>query len=172
MTRKAILAGVVFVLAMSVRADWLYYMVNGAYSLYDNASMVSFSYAQVTANNKDGTTQLLNIWEDGKDTGYASLYAPDGGGSSTAEAAFVGNFDSANVSSFYVELLNDRDEAVGWQTYSIASALDYIWKGSDSATGGTPLVVSEVVPEPTSALLLLLGCSLLALRRSQSAVSK
>lgn len=172
MTRKAILAGVVLVLAMSVRADWLYYMVDGAYSLYDNASELVFSYAQVTANNKDGTTQLLNIWEDGEDTGYASLYAPDGGGSSTKEAAYVGNFDSEDVSSFYVALFDDGDNEIGWQTYSIASTLKYIWSGAGSVSGGTPLVVSEVVPEPTSALLLLLGCSLLALRRSQSAVSK
>ena len=43
-----------------------------------------------------------------------------------------------------------------------------IWHDAQSMTGSTPLSVTQVIPEPTSGLLLLIGGALLALRRGKA----
>jgi hypothetical protein len=164
---KALVAVALTGAALSASADLLYWTVTDAKGDANSGregDSISFSYATVSA---DGTR--LNIYDESGNTGYWQLYVdpenPSATGTSIELAAYAGTFDS-NVSTFLVELWNDNDARVGWQSYSKSSVADYIWHG-DNPTGSSmkALTVSAVVPEPTSGMLLVLGGALLALRR-------
>ena len=78
-------------------------------------------------------------------------------------AGFTGD---ASALTFLVELWSSSNDGtlVAYQTYVGAEILGHIF-GSANAGGSTPLTVTTVVPEPSCALLLLLGISAIALRR-------
>lgn len=125
---------------------------------------------------------------------YASLYYVDGNNTSTKLDNLVGGFDGtaqklsadifssalvaaqlgdgASSWSFYVELYNSANTAVGKsQTMSYSALQNYIAQSIDMSnladiqrwSGGT----YTAVPEPTSAVLLALGTALMALRRKR-----
>ena len=116
----------------------------------------------------------VSIYNESGDTGYWKLYAqaprPN---SSTGSAGYAGSFATSDVSNFLVELWNADGSRAGWQSYSASSVANSIWQGSNptSQTGATALVVSAVVPEPTSGMLLMLGGALLALRRRRRVIA-
>lgn len=158
---------------LSASADLLYWTVTDAVGDANSGKEgdpISFSYATVKAGGAD--SDPLHIYDQSGDTGYWRLYAADTSDNYTSTgAAYAGQFDSDTTSNMLFELWDDSDNRVGWQTYSLSSILDNIWRGSvPSATGATPMVVHDVVPEPTSGLLLLLGVAGLALRRRRRAV--
>ena len=104
----------------------------------------------------DGTTQKIS----------ANIF------SSALVAAQLGEADSYSSWSFYIELYNSANAAVGKsQTMSISQLQNYIAESIDMSnladikrwSGGT----YTAVPEPTSALLLMLGTALAALRRKR-----
>lgn len=70
--------------------------------------------------------------------------------------------------SFQFQLFNDIDELVGLSTltYGWEDLLDHVYT-TMGQTGAMPMVVTSfaAVPEPTGGLLLLLGLSVLALKR-------
>ena len=148
-------------------ADLLYWQVGGAVgnaaSGIENQA-INFAYATISA---DGSR--LNMYDDeGVRTESQILAALESDPTSTG-AIYSGTFDDS-VTSFLVELWDNGGTRVGWQSYSASALADNIWKdGEPSASGGTPLTVTGVVPEPTSGLLLLLGMAGLALRRKRRA---
>ena len=162
---KALAAlAVVCMAAFSVKADLIYWMVNNpteSYSTPGTPTSIPYAYATSSA---DGNT--LYAYDQTGKTEADALFAEGG----STGAAYFGSFNSDSVQSFLVELWNESDEKVGWQTYSAASVADSIWKGnSPGGSGAVALVVSQVVPEPSSGLMLLLGGALLALRRRRLA---
>jgi len=171
---KTVSAVALTFMVASASADLLYWQVDGAVG---NAlsgdkynQTIDFAYATVKA---DGS--LLNSYTSEGETAYWKLYATGYRSSgnlndTTGEPAYFGSFNSDSVLSFLVELWDGSDNRVGWQSYSASALADNIWKSDKpAASGGTPLTVTGVVPEPTSGLLLLLGMAGLALRRKRRA---
>ena len=111
-----------------------------------------------------------------KNSGYLSVYES---GQTTSSGITV---MSGSQEPFYVELPENYETTYNtflfelwssgetetireaWQRYSLADAVDNIVKGG-SASGGSPLAVTSVIPEPTGGVLMLLGMAVLAVRR-------
>ncbi len=155
--------------AATASADLLYWQVSNAIGNElsgKNGEPIEFAYASVSI---DGGATHLNIYDNDVDTGYWQAYTMEGSAVST-KAAYAGTFASDSVTSFLVELWDNSNNRVGWQSYSASAVANSIWKSdTPAASGGTPLTVTGVVPEPTSGLLLLLGMAGLALRRKRRA---
>ena len=151
--------------ALTASADLIYWMVDDAVGDKNSGKQgesIDFSYASISA---DGGATYLNIYDTSGPTEYWRLYADN----NSTGAAYAGAFNSDTTSSFLIQLWDDDDTLVGWKSYQLSSIMDSIWKENvPSATGATTLSVHEVVPEPTSGLLLLIGGALLALRRGKA----
>ncbi len=162
--------------ATMARADFLYWSVD----LSDD-SIYSFNYATVKATDGNGTTgDYLKLYGGGQTESsstkvYSSNYGVNGDyslGTTTGGGTFAGLDANGGISSFLVELWTDgatSDAAatrVGYTSLAYSDLVSYIY--SDMAMrGDTPYVVtdSQLVPEPTSGLLALLGVAALALKR-------
>ena len=147
----------------------LYWMVDNPTYSYNNQS-VAFDHAKVKAIDGDveNGASYLYVFNQQGSTGYENAYILDGDGYSTG-GIYSGAFDGSVVDNFLIELYNASNDLVAWQSikYSQAAANGSI--ATTMASGGANvLTVSQVVPEPTSGLLLLLGISGLALRRRKN----
>ena len=182
-TTKMFLAAVVAMASGLAMADYLYWLVSDANFAGLSGDDANFAYATVRAGTGDDVAENMN---DG--SGYYTMYTVDGNGQSSATgqyqfysnganstdggAAFFGSFEST-VNSFLFELWNEDGSLVGYASRNRADILSSI--SSDSILGGShptsysPFVLTGVVPEPTSGLLLLLGFAGLALRRRRIA---
>ena len=168
-TKTASILGAFAALALAfapqmAKANLIYWMVNDANY---NGNSIAFTYATIKA---DGVALYAYNAEGATDMDMQYNNAESGLGTGT-DPAYFGSFGDS-VSSFLVELWDEDNDSspVGWQTYSAAELADYIWKGD--ATGGSGasyFTVSNVIPEPSSGLMLLLGGALLALRRRRAA---
>ena len=161
--------------SLSASADLLYWTVSNPTESWTNPgenTPISFAYATVSADgvglhayNQEGITELdaLSVSDADPGTGLGTR----------TDAAYFGSFNYSSASTFYVELWNADGDRVGWQSYSAAQVADSIWKegegGKAGGSGVSVFTVSQVVPEPTSGLLLALGGALLALRRRRAA---
>ena len=147
--------------AMVASADdsYLYWMVGS-----DAGN--DYSYARI----KDDSGNYLSIY----DSGFDSEYADNGDKSiskenindlrSYNEGLYAALGSGSTASSFIVELYNDNDKFVSQSVipYSPGS----IWSGGIGAPAATLATFqSFAVPEPNSALLMLVGCAMLGLRR-------
>ena len=126
-----------------------------------NGSEVSYTYAKVSA---DGGDNYLTLYTTQGSTGSELLAAGQRG---------VAGFSSADsFSTFLIELYSwnsGSSEKVGWTTLAYNQAGDYIRNDVTAPGGSNYYHVSQVVPEPTSGVLLLLGMGGLALRRRKMA---
>ena len=144
-------------------ADLLYWTVSSPE--YDENSgkvgdPVVYTYATVSA---DGGVSHLKAYDLAGETEYWKLYAVG------ANPTYFGSFDSSTTPSLLVELWDGVDNRIGWKSYSVASIADSIWPAdSTQGAGGKVLEVSQVIPEPTSGLLMLFGLAGLALRRRKA----
>lgn len=154
--------------AGAVRAEvdsYLYWMVSdtATYSYAAGATLsgtpVNYDYAKISA--------------DGGST-YLSLYGPGGGdlGADTLDKGadgYAGFASSPAFSSFLVELyLDEYSERVGWATIPYNTAMQYAFTDITQQKLPNLYTVTQVIPEPTSGVLLLLGMAGLALRRRRN----
>ena len=157
-------------------ADYLYGMIDDAYYYY-NGENPTFDYFTVKGKSNDNTyTGALPIYAalgsvstttfPSDDTGHSSSGAPDNDG-------FYVKFDgdATSYQTFLFEMFNDNNptERVAWQEFTNADLAGHVFGENLDSVKATPLVVSRVVPEPTSALLSLFGLAALALRRRKMA---
>ena len=150
-------------------ADYLYAMVKDAYYYY-NGEHPEFDYLTVKVDGvetsvyvADGITEYPQFPSDPNDK-TSSYGAPDGAG------FYVGLDGNLTYQTFLFEMFNEGStERVAWQEFTYADVASHIFSGDPDKVDVNPLVVSRVVPEPTSALLSLFGLAALALRRRKMA---
>ena len=146
--------------------SYLYWMVQDARTA-DNTA-INFAYATVSV---DGGANYLSLYGSTATADPSPYLVSDGNNSSYgAPAGVYAGFNSTDdVTSFLVELWNSTDTRVGYQNYAYAELKDWIFNTSTGGSATTPYAVSQVVPEPTSGLLMLFGLAGLALRRKRRA---
>ena len=122
---------------------------------------VEYTYAKVRT---DGGDNYLTLYSTSGSLNTDTLSAAQGG---------VAGFSSADsFSTFLIELYSwngGSSEKVGWTTLSYNQAGNYIRNDVTAPGSSNYYLVSQVVPEPTSALLSLFGLAALALRRRKMA---
>ena len=169
MTKMITLA--VAMMAGSLFADYqyLYWMVD----ITGESSDYQFNYATVSMNgtlldNNDsanasvGSYIMANAVTEAASTALGYV-AGEGKGNSYWAYDVTG----FATSTFLFELFDASDNRVAWKQVSGSSLANYIQTTGMSQVE-SPYVVSGVVPEPTSGLLLLLGIAGLALKRKQA----
>ena len=157
-------------------ADYLYCMVENA---NDGIGPVSFDYARLTT---DGGTSYRYFYVLGGDDSAQALNGYGGDSTklqsdpsdSTSSIGGVGVYadigskgtDYDEYTTFLFELLLN-EYTVGRKGYQYSAIADYIASTGNamSQSADEPLVVSQVIPEPSSTLLFLLGLAGLSLRR-------
>ena len=153
--------------AVAAIDSYLYWMVSpSVYNYLDPSSPVDYTYATVRLAGEGNEDTYLSWYNQGSDTAGGTkmgYYSPDGG----TLAAYWGS-DSVvyNVGSTFLFELWNEGEVVGFANATPGAS--YFVSGT-SATGGSPYVLTGVVPEPTSGLLMLFGLAGLALRRRKMA---
>lgn len=173
---KTFIALVALTFAFGVQADsYLYWMVGDSVTLKDGASSSACSdFKSAAVGVLDNAT--------GKNVGYLTLYGMNGESSGGATGAGKGVPYLAGIGSgyetgykFYIELYNDEGKWVGRSEemldYNAASKFfEYFGTSTPVAKAWTPTIfTTAAVPEPSSALLMLLGCAGLALKRKKQA---
>ena len=149
------------------------------YWAVDVSGDTSYSFNYATIREK-GSDSYLSLYSSASDASmgtqlYTEGYGVDGNYAVGTKAGptYAGLSSYGIGSSFVVELWAEGEtksdtSLVGWSYLSYADVLDSIYKPM-STTSLSPytVVASQVVPEPTSGLLALLGFAALALRRKQ-----
>lgn len=177
---KKLIAIVVCALAIGASADdsYLLWMVG------DNASFTDAS-GNTMGTAPSYTYAAVGVWDSAtKTTSYLNLYGKNGTDLNSTFArvgsefyASLANYTSSSTVSFYIELFNDKGAFVGRTTddkmLSYADALAYATTfgiAPPAANAWAPSsFTTAAAPEPSSALLLLLGCAGLALKRKKQA---
>ena len=164
------------------RADtaYLYWQVNQDSS---SADAVQFEFARVSVLNADGTELSSPVYLSQPSDPNTTLIVASSDGYNTGSSVasmLVGSTDyNSSDYSFVVELLSyglysapatfdvvGRSAPMSYE--AIQSSIAYGGTGLPSIEGSiTPTSITRVVPEPTSALLFLVGGALLALRRKR-----
>ena len=150
----------------SARADYfVYWQVSSSPYYTDPSAVIAYTYATIRA---------------AEDQNYLQLYSPDAAASLETEKlaaggeAYAGMLDKNYRGNLLVELW-DANGKVAWQTYDFDQYKEARWSNDEDesvGSGGSPLTVSQVVPEPTSGLLLLFGVAGLALRRRRGGAGR
>jgi len=145
--------------------SYLYWMIG------DDETEASFTYntVKVRAKTEEGASSYLNLYYgNGVAVGGTSVSKDDATSGLPFYASLAGSAGSSY--SYVVELFNDS-ALVGLSStllYSDAIANSYV--ATVTSTGTFPAMAtweagSFVVPEPNSAILLLLGCAAMLLKR-------
>lgn len=170
---KKCIALVVATLSFGAVADsYLYWLVGDSISLDGQENFTGYSTAKVGVLDSSGVSQgYLNLYGDNG----VSLDGPSVGMTPGDNSPYYANLATAGAGyQFYIELFNDLSESVGRSSeiLAYADALAYATTFGLS-TPAVPWNVSSfttaAVPEPSSALLMLLGCAGLALKRKKQA---
>ena len=170
LSQRICLSAAIALVAQFARADYLYCAigdgVNEPTFSYNSSEHVSYDYATIVMLSADGLNNsgYLSVYESGK-TSSSGITVMSG----SREPFYVelpANYDTT-YNTFLFELWTSGETETirkAWQRYSLADAVDNIVKGG-SASGGSPLAVASVIPEPTGGVLMLLGMAVLAIRR-------
>ena len=170
--------------ALAAEDSYLYWMVGDDAVVNDaQGEKVDFSWSMMTAKvvaydsstwPSGGSVVPLSLYAQNQQTGALSPVADNVvtlTGDNSPYYAFIGSGVQAPVWSYFIELYNDgkffaRSEK--GLDYMTAVSGDYL-RGSDLKPGEGLWSVSQftttAAPEPNSALLMLIGCAALALRR-------
>ena len=161
-------------------ADYLYALVDGAYYYY-NGEHPEFDYLTVKV---DGGERYFYGYDESTDemvalgaaSGTRMLSDPNDKSSSYGAPNGAGFYidigdGSHEYQTFLFEMFNNDNavERVAWQEFTYADVAGHVFSTDADRAAVDPLVVSRVVPEPTSALLSLFGLAALALRRRKMA---
>jgi hypothetical protein len=166
LSKKLLTAAFAVAAAFGLQAGTLYWQINN------------------NPNNDQYAAVAILDAESGDLVGYANILDSDGG-------EVIGNLVTANDAMSemqYAEISNDTSYKFvvemlstdgstwerGWtagtpMTYAELAAAGYVSEGGISAGSVNSWTSSVTIPEPTSGLLLLVGGSLLALRRKRRA---
>ena len=155
----------------SAAADYLYSMVKDAY-YYFNGESADFDYLKVKGDGND-----LDFYGAGESDSLGSMIYSDPNDSNSSygaqnDAGFYVYDPTGSYQTFLFEMFNEgSSERVAWQEFSRDTLLTQgnIYDSTSDLSGYNALVVSSVVPEPTSGLLSLFGLAALALRRRKRA---
>lgn len=167
------LAGVLTVMCASAEYMYLNGMVRDAKY---NGEATYFDYLTVKGNGTDSldfidsetgvsSTELAS----GKDDPYGNYSYGNysyGAYGDVPQSFFVKYDSEKGYSTFLFELWSESEtstDRVAWQTFTASQVAEHTFSTSSGANN--PLIVSQVIPEPTSGLLLLFGLAGLALRR-------
>ena len=161
---KIVCFALVFSVTLGLKANVLYWQVNNNPQNYNYAALVA-----VDAEGNEEYVELVD--QDGNPFSPAAYTAPATSSGTGVQYADVSGYNSSY--SFYTEMLNwDGSEFTeGWTgpTMTYDSLSNYISDGGISSGSVNAWTASVTIPEPTSGLLLLVGGSLLALRRKRRA---
>lgn len=169
---KKLFSMVLAVAAMTAaKADYIYAMIQNAHYGY-NGSPVYFDYTKVSAGG-----EYLYFYTVDSSTSDWTMYASDLSDSTSSDGAvgdnpkgfFVGYDGSKSYTTFLFELWTGTGEyaqLLGQREVSLAAlqAAGAITSGTNQS-GVTAYRISEVVPEPTGGMLILLGMAVMALKR-------
>ena len=173
---KYLIASMVMALTLGVFAEdhYMYFMVDADKIDWDGdtpADAVAFARVGVMNNTTGENAGYLNIYNQSGEASGAT-FADIG---STKTGLFAGSLDSfGSAYSFYIELMSDDATVLGRTTevLSYADAMIYAttFGGTDplpsSAFGQGGLTMTMApIPEPNSAMLVLLGLAALGLKR-------
>ena len=166
--KKIIFSLAVLSSAVASADSYLYWMVD---------TSDTYNYARISAIPSGGGSQTyLNIYDGAFEDAYNDASVSPGGSVSKSTVdtfktdgdafyAALGSVDPA-ASTFIIELYNESGKFISQSTLSGSSIAQYIYKGGTSV----PLTAawsasSFAIPEPSSGLLMLVGCAVLGLRR-------
>lgn len=173
MTFVKLSAAVCLAFAMrAASADYLYWMVESA---NDGSGPVSFDYARLSVDGGQYCTFYVLSGDDAVPlNGYGgdSTKLQSDPSDSTSSIGGVGVYADItdidpDATTFLFELLSESKGIVGEKLYRYDALSSYIVRTADimSQSADEPFLLSFVVPEPTSGLLVLFGIAGLALRR-------
>lgn len=166
---RLVAVAAVAMIAHTASAKYLYCMIENARNIYNNEA-IAFDFATVSI---DGGLSYLNFSIPNNQSASGQLIYSDASRVSTATGAYAYfDDDTPEYTTFLFELFTSSDSTasrVAWQQYSLSSlmAANAIVSTTDT-TEPTLFKVSQVIPEPTSGILLLLGMAGLALRRRKA----
>ena len=172
---KYLIASMVMALTLGAFAEdhYMYFMVDASKITWEGdtpADAVAFARVGVMNNTTGENAGYLNIYnQSGEASGYK--FADIG---STKTGLFAGSLDSfGSAYSFYIELMSESKvlgRTTGVLSYADAMAYATTFGGTDplpsSAFGQNGLTMTMApIPEPNSAMLVLLGLAALGLKR-------
>ena len=153
------------------QAAYLYWQVDA-----NDATGITFGYARVVAES-GGSSQILSITDGVGETKVGYELVAQGVGA----AINLDQLSDASAYSFYIELINYNDstksyDVVGTSKASPATYTSLVQSNFiDVGNMGLPVTPTTVwhggtysVPEPTSAMLVMLGVGLLVLKRKKA----
>lgn len=164
---KKILSVVLALGAFVALADdsYLYWMVGDT----DTYTASDYNTVRVAATDNSGTTTYLNLYgPSGDDLGTTTVSSSDVLAlANDGQALYAQLIAGTTYSSFVIELLNDSKFVAQSSSlsYSEATSNYFIATNNSMSLASAWLAKSFAVPEPNSAMLLLLGCAALGLRR-------
>ena len=165
--KRLVLMAVVAVAAATARSSVLYWQIQNA---TDEArgTPIAWDYVTITAGDSEDP---LYYYSGSVKTGYQEWWSSETDPTSTDGAAFFGDFDDS-VTSFSLQLCDADGNTIGWQTYDRSAVQEHIFSSIAAAFSGganaTPATFSNVIPEPSSGLLMIFGLAALALRRRRA----
>lgn len=160
---KIAVAVAVMLATFGASAEYLYAFIKDATDLYNPGHEIVFDYATFTMVS---TGEKIPI-STGNSVLSAGTAAGTGASSSTETAFYVGD-DNTTFNTFLVELwLTGDPTRVAWQQYSTSEVTGHILQATGGG-GDNYFTISQVIPEPTSGLMLLFGLAGLALRRKRA----